>query len=155
MTVVTWFRKRPRLASLIDSSGGMTVIKALRSAEANTAPLREEALAAVDGILTDLEALTAVRPDEPAADLARVYVLSASLLDVAGPFGLEDMCKAAYSLCDLVDRQTRAGRCDMPPVQVHVASLRVLAQAGQSAEARAQVLSGLELLLAREQRVGG
>ncbi|CAN1549879.1 hypothetical protein MCEMIH16_02126 [Caulobacteraceae bacterium] len=155
MTVVTWFRKRPRLASLIDASGGMTVIKALRTAETNTAPFRAEALAAVEVVLIELDALVAGPPADPTVWLGRVYALSASLLDVAGPFDLEDMCKAACSLCDLVERQKQAGRCDLPTVRVHVAALRLLTQAGQPAEARARILSGLESLLAREQRVAG
>ncbi len=155
MTVVTWFRKKPRLTSLIDASGGMTVLKGLREAEANTGSMRDEAMAAVDAVLCELEALTARPGDDVGAWLGRIYTLTASLLDVAGPFGLQAMCSASYSLCDLVDRQIRARRCDAPPIQVHVASLRLLSQPEPAPGAHQQVLDGLEALLIREQRVSG
>lgn len=151
MTVVTWIMKKSRLSTLINTAGGTTVSKALLAAEQNTRPLRDQAMAEVDAILGDLEALAAGQA-MTAADQGRAYALSSSLLDVVGPFGLEDMCKAAYSLCELVDRQRRADRCDLAPVRVHVAALRLLRQLSEPAEARQQVLRGLEALLAHDQR---
>lgn len=151
MTVVTWIMKKSRLSTLIDAAGGVTVGKALEAAEQNTQALRDQALAEVDSILGDLETLAAGRVMTP-DDQTRAYALSSSLLDVAGPFGLEDMCKGAYSLCELVDRQRRAGRCDLAPVQVHVSALRLLRQLSAPAESRRQVLEGLEVLLAHSQR---
>lgn len=155
MIMVTWFMKKPRLVSLIGAAGGMTVVSALRAAEANNETLRAGALDAVDAILADLEGLTARAPEDATAWLDRVYALSSSLLDVAGPFGLADMCKAAYSLCDLADRQKRAGLCEAAPVQVHVASLKLLRQLDQPPAARALILAGLEKLLVRAQRTAG
>lgn len=155
MAVVTWFMKKPRLSKLIDSAGGGTVISALRAAEENTLTLRDEAFGTVDAILNDLESLMAAAPEDPADWLGRVYALSSSLLDVSGPCGLEDMCKAAYSLCDLTDRQKQRGGCELAPVQVHVASLKLLRQLNESAQARQQVLAGLEKILARETRAAG
>lgn len=151
MTVVTWFMKKSRLSTLIDTAGGVTVGKALEAAERNTQTLRDQALAEVDAILGELEALAAGRMMST-EDQTRTYALSSSLLDVAGPFGLEDMCKAAYSLCELIDRHRRVGRRDLAPVQVHVSALRLLRQLSAPAESRRQVLEGLEALLAHSQR---
>lgn len=156
MTVVTWIMKKSRLSKLIDAGGGSTVIAALRSAEEQTRPMREEALAMVEATLGRLEVLTRAAPEgDPAAWMDEVYALSASLLDVAGPFGLEDMCSGAHSLCEMTDRQKGNGRCELAPIQIHVAALRLLRQLEEPAASRRQVLDGLEKLLAREPRTTG
>ncbi|MDP1632285.1 MAG: hypothetical protein Q8L66_12790 [Caulobacter sp.] len=153
MTVVTWFMKKSRLSQMVDTAGGTTVVSALRAAEVNNLALKDEALAAVDATLAELDRLTASTPEDPKDWLARIYGLASDLLDVSGPFGLDDMCKGVYSLCELVDRQKRQGRCDLPPILVHVRSLRLLRQPDQPAEASAQILAGLEAVLARSSRV--
>jgi hypothetical protein len=154
MTVVTWIMKKSRLSRLVDSGGGVTVLGALRGAEERIGSMREEALAVVDETLARLESLTRAAPQGPAGPwLDEIYALSASLLDVAGPFGLEDMCAGAHSLCETADRQKASGRVTLPPIQVHVAALRLLRQPDEPAASRRQVLEGLEKLLAREPRV--
>lgn len=156
MTVVTWIMKKSRLSKLIDAGGGTTVIAALRRAEDETRDMREEALATVEATLGRLEALTRVAPEgDKGPWMDEVYVLSSSLLDVAGPFGLEDMCSGAHSLCEMTDRQKNNGRCELAPIQVHVAALRLLRQLEEPAASRRQVLDGLEKLLAREPRATG
>lgn len=153
MTVVTWIMKKSRLSKLVDAGGGTTVLGALRAAEEETRSMREEAMGQVEAALVQLESLTKAAPEGPAAPwLQEIYAVSQSLLDVAGPFGLEDMCAGAHSLCELTDRKKHSGRYELAPIQVHVAALRLLRQLENPAESRRQVLNGLEKLLAREPR---
>lgn len=145
---VTVFRRRSNLSKLIDTSGGMTVMAALRKADAETADLREEGR----GIL--MEAIAALefaggRPVDGEVWLEGVYNATADIIDVC-PAELPALYKALYSLCELVDIQRRAGRVDVPPVAVHIAALRPLSTPGQDPQNAAPVLMGLEALLARE-----
>jgi len=156
MTVVTWIMKKSRLSKLVEASGGTTVQAALRGAEEQTRDMRAEAMAEVEAVLSRLEVMTRTAPTGDIWDWQdEIYALASSLMDVSGPFGLEDMCAGAFSLCELTDRQKRGGRCELPPVQVHVAALRLLKQLEEPKEARKQVLMGLERLLAREPRIQG
>lgn len=153
MTVVTWVMKKSRLSKLIDAGGGTTVLAALRGAEEQTRDMRGEAMAEVERVLSRLEVMTRAAPAGDVRDWQdEIYALASSLMDISGPFGLEDMCAGAFSLCELTDRQKRAGRCELPPIEVHVAALRLLRQLEEPRESRKQVLLGLEKLLAREPR---
>ena len=145
MSVVKWIMRPPRLASLVRQSGGVTVGRALEAVPLHVEPLREQCLAAVDDHIAALEALVAEgEPEDRAAALKAVYGRAAGVLDAAGPFDLEDVCKAAWSLCELVDRYGRAGRADWRAVEVHVQALHLLRHmpAGAVAERR-QLLAGL------------
>jgi hypothetical protein len=151
-----WVTQRSRLSQLVDDAGGITVGVALGEAEALTRTLREAALAAVlDGVAA-LEALTAVVPAAAEADawLGRVYGLAYQLLELAGPFGLDDMCAAAHSLCALADGQRRLGRLSPEPIALHVAAIRLLVREGESAETRKAVLEGLAHISERAARAG-
>ena len=89
-------------------------------------------------------------PEDAGAWLDEVYVLGSSVLDSVGPFGLDDVSAAAFSLCDLSDRLRSAGRNDPASIEVHVRSLRLLLQLPQDAVAgRREVLDGLERVVAR------
>lgn len=153
MSVVKWIRKKSRLSQLIEQPGGMTMRRALEQAGDNVASLREECLAAVVEAVTALERLM----DEPAADegawLDEVYRLSANVLDVIGPFEMDDIASAAFSLCDLADRLRASGKCRRDWVMVHVQALRLLLQLpADAAEGRREVLAGLERVTARAPR---
>lgn len=157
MSAVMWVTKKSRLSQLIDESGGTTALNALREAERQLAPLREAAMEAVEACILELEDMT-LTPPAPGLEgfwLDEVYRAGGGLLDVAGPFGLEDMCSATYSLCELVDRQKRAERCDPATVRIHVSAIRLLARPDQAPEARTAVLDGLTRLVERAARAGG
>lgn len=152
MSVVQWIRKKPRLSTLIDQPGGVTVRKALNQAKVDLEPMRAEAMSLIDGHIKVLEALVVEgMGQDRAAYLRKLYEGGTGVLDSAGPFDLEDVCSAAYSLCELVDRYERTGvECDERAVAVHVQSLRLLVTMGSGTpEARLPVLEGLQRVLAR------
>jgi len=145
---VTVFRRRSNLSKLVDTSGGMTVLAALRGAERETAEVRDEGRAILMEALAALES-AAGQPPSTVAWLDAVYAAAGDILDVC-PAELPALYKAVHGLCELADMQRRAGRLDAPPIQVHIAALRPLSQPGQDLKAAAPVLAGLDALLARE-----
>lgn len=154
MSVVKWIRKKSRLSQLIEQPGGMTVRKAMEGAEQNLAALQEDSMTAVVEAVTSLERLVKEGPAEPGPWLDEIYRLSSSVLDALGPFpGMEDVARAAYSLCDLADRLRGVGRCEPAWVAVHVRALRLLLQLPPDAAAgRREVLDGLERVRERAPR---
>jgi hypothetical protein len=153
MSAVMMIRRKSNLSKMIDTKGGVTVLAALRGAEKEIAPLREEGLAILDEALAALDASAATPPGQ-AGWLEGIYRAAADIIDVCPP-ELTGLYAAAYSLCELADLQRRAGRCETPPVQVHINALRLLRQPGQPEAVTSQVLAGLESLLARETARGG
>ena len=140
---VTVFRRRSNLSKMVDASGGMTVLAALRGAELETASVRDEGRAIL------MEAIGALEEAAARPLAAEAWLDAAQIIDVC-PAELPALYRAAYSLCDLSDQQRRVGRVDRPPIDVHVAALRPLSQPGQDLLTAAPVLTGLEALLARE-----
>jgi hypothetical protein len=155
MSVVKWIQKKPRLASLIDQPGGVTLGKALDQANELLGDLKQESLQVVEAAVAQLEAMTKTAPANPNAWLEEIYRLAAEVLKGVGPFGLEDMAKASFSLSELADRFREGGRCDLAPVQVHVQALRLLLASGDQlpAVARQEILKGLDRVLALAPRV--
>jgi hypothetical protein len=151
---VKWIQKKTRLATMIDESGGVTVGKALEHADELLGDLKAESLQVVEAAVAALEAMTATAPANPGPWLEDIYRLAADVLKGVGPFGLEDMAKASFSLSELADRFRESGRCELAPIQVHVQSLRLLLANGLPAAAREEILKGLDGDLARAPRVG-
>lgn len=148
---VTWVMRRSRLSKLVNQPGGVTVGKALADAAVQTEEFRAEAMAVVAAALDELDAVVAAPPaaDGAQAWLERVYFLATRISDTAGPFGYEDLCAAAFSLCELADRQQRGQGLDLPPLKVHAAALRLLLSGDQPPAARKAVLAGLSQVVER------
>ena len=146
-----FIRRISNLSKLVGEKGGKTVLAALRAAETETAPLREEGRALLAEAVTALE--TAAGDPWGETWLDDVYRASAAIIDICPP-DLPAVAKAAWSLCDLVDHQRRTG-VDAPPIAVHVAAVRTLCHPGMDATTAAPLLTGLEALLAREVARGG
>lgn len=151
---VTWVMRRSRLSKLVNQPGGVTVGKALADAAIQTEEFRAEAMAVVAAALDELDAVVA---SPPAADglqawLERIYFLATRISDTAGPFGYEDLCAAAFSLCELADRQRRGQGLDLPPLKVHAAALRLLVSGDQPPAARKAVLAGLSQVVDRTRK---
>ena len=150
MSVVKWIRKKSRLSQLVDQPGGMTVRKAMEQAQENLSTIRDDCLTAVVEAVTSLEALVLKTPTDEGAWLDEVYRLASCVLDSVGPFEMEDVSNAAFSLCDLADRLRSSGRNDQASIQVHVRALRLLLQLPKDAvDGRREVLDGLERVVAR------
>jgi len=151
---VNWVMRRSRLSKLVNQPGGVTVGKALAEAAVHTEEFRAEAMTVVAAALDELDGVVGAppSPDEVPAWLQRVYFLATRISDTAGPFGYEDLCAAAFSLCELADRQQRGRALDLPPLKVHAASLRLLLSGDQPPEARKAVLAGLSQVVERTRR---
>lgn len=152
MGVVTWIMKKPRLATLVDQPGGMSGRTAMKAAAELLEPLRAEGRQRVEAAIASLEATLSGATSAPREQLlAALYAQSNTVLDAAGPFELDDLCKAAFSLCELADRYSRNGLpIDGRGVEVHVQALRLLnAPEAIPAEARQVVLDGLAKVLER------
>lgn len=154
---VTWVMRRSRLSKLVNQPGGVTVGKALADAAIQTQAFREEAMAVVAAALDELDAVVAAPPtaDDRQSWLERVYYLATRISDTAGPFGYEDLCAAAFSLCELTDRQQRGQTLDLPPLKVHAAALRLLLSGDQPPAARKAVLAGLSQVVDRTRKPVG
>ena len=142
-----FIRRTSNLSKLLGEKGGRTVLAALRAAEAETADLREEGRGLLAEAVSALEAAAGDPWGETWLD--DIYRASAAIIDICPP-DLPAVAKAAWSLCDLADRQRRTGRLDAPPIAVHVAAVRTLCQPGIDAKSAAPLLMGLEALLTRE-----
>lgn len=152
MTVITHARKTSRLAKLIDSAGGISIGVALSRARDNIAALRARGL---EEVARCIEALTALTPPSDPADtvptLRQVYDHANHLIDAAAPFGLEDLCAVAISLCDVADRLSDEPAPDWRIIDVHIQSLRLLnGLPADAAEQRRQVLDHLSRMVARK-----
>ena len=152
MTVITHARRKSRLAKLIDSAGGVTVGVALTRARANIATLRGKALEEITRHIAELAALQ--RPDtadEKDESLRRIYQSANHLIDAASPFGLDEVCAVAVSLCDMVDRAAGESAFDWRILSVHIQSLQLLNTLPDDAtEQREQVTAHLTAMVAKK-----
>jgi hypothetical protein len=144
------FKYENRLAGSLVSKGGMTAAEAVRSAEAAVEEVREPTIAEIDVSLREIYALgdqLQAGTDEEA--LKRMYVCANRVVAMGGVFGLADLGKAAYSLCELVSRFQTLDRFQWPLIRVHLDGLKLLRNPDDhAAPAREQVLTGLRQVAA-------
>lgn len=152
MTVITHARRKSRLATMIDSAGGISVGVALTRARANIAALRERGL---EEVTRHVDALAAIeQPADPEArirTLQQIYRSANHVIDAAAPFNLEEICAVAISLCDVVDRVSGEAAFDWRILEVHIKSLRLLNALPPDAVAeRAEVTAHLSRMVAKK-----
>ena len=152
MTVITHSRKKSRLATMIDSAGGIAVGVALTRARENIAKLRGKALEEIARHIRELAALEPpTTEDEKAESLRRIYQSANHLIDAASPFGMERTCTVATSLCDMVDRATIEHTFDWRILSVHIQSLQLLhALPADATEQRDAVVAQLAAMVAKK-----
>ena len=152
MTVVTHSRRKSRLATLIDSAGGITVGAALTGARTNLSKLRDRGLTEVTRHIGELAALQPPATDEDKAEsLRRIYQSANHIIDAGGPFELDEVCAVASSLCDMVDRAAGESGFDWRILSVHIQSLQLLDSLPEGAEEqRRAVTEQLSAMVARK-----
>jgi hypothetical protein len=152
MSVITHSRRKSRLSKLIDSAGGIAVGLALTQARDNIGKLRDKALQEVTRHIGALSALKQpTTPDEKDETLRRIYQSANHLIDAASPFGLEQICAVASSLCDMVDRAAAEQTFDWRILQVHIQSLQLLNTLPEEAiEERNAVTAQLSSMVAKK-----
>ena len=148
-TVITHNRRRSRLSSLIDQPGGISTRIALKQAAENLAELEEQSLALVEETIQKLADMAApATVDEVYEKLNEAYGYSAGIIDAAGPFSREDLCRAATNLCDLLDGSPTDQMFDWRIITVHAQSFRLLLNLPRDADVpRQQVLASLQEVL--------
>lgn len=152
MTVITHARRKSNLSQMIDKPGGVSIGVALTQARANIEAKRAEAASVVDAQIAALEAIAApTSPAELAVRLEEVYHAANAVIDAASPFELDDLCKGAAGLCDVIDAAQPGQPFDWRIVTVHARSLRLLQTLPvEEVEARNQVLESLRQILLRK-----
>lgn len=145
MTVITHARRKSRLAKMIDSPGGISVLTALKQARSNLEPLRERSLEEIARQVAILAEIQPPRPDEDAQlKLEQLYRTANAVIDCAGPFELEEICAAAAGLCDLIDLASEAHPFDWRVPPVFAGSLTLMLSLPDDArEERARIRQGL------------
>jgi hypothetical protein len=158
VTAVKIYNAELRLTKLLKSPGGKMISEQLAAAEQRLERVRESCVAALDERIEALSA-AASRPDGARG----TYAIASEIYGLAGTFNLEDMARAAGSLCDLLAAcgADEAAAPESPPpallpqaIQVHVEAMRTLRRPELSGDpqARAALLQGLARVVAR---VGG
>lgn len=145
MTVVMWKQRTSRLSTIIDQPGGLSVGVAMAQAKANLANLEAESQGIVAERIARLAALKAPGPGmDPILQLNEAYELSSAVIDAAGPFDRDDLCKAAAGLCDLIDAAEQGKPFDWRIVTVHAQALQLILSLPDTAdEARTEILANL------------
>jgi hypothetical protein len=114
-----------RLAKVVSMPGGKRVGDAVADANANLLTIKEPCLEALDAILARIREIGATgNPGAPV--LEEIYERANEAVGLAGVFGLPDLGKAAYSLCELIDSRPAGEGCSRQALDVHIDSLRLL-----------------------------
>ena len=146
MTVVTRQFRENRLAKLVLAPGGMTQAAAAAAAEANLETIHDECIAEVDRDF-DLLKRSAVDPrvGDDVMTQRMIYAHANTIAGIAGCCGLGEMGEAAFSLCELVDRQIASGGWNPLAVSVHVDAMNLLRGGDNelTPEGRKAILAGL------------
>ena len=141
------FKYENRLAKSVVTKGGMSAAEALSAAQEAVNEMREPTIAEIDANLQQIYALAAQLKTTNTYDedgLRQMYLCANRVVAMGGVFGLGELGKAAYSLCELISRFQTLERFQQSMVQVHVDGLRLLRNPGDHAAAiRDEVLAGL------------
>jgi hypothetical protein len=140
-----------RLAKVVAMPGGKRLADAVADADANLMSIKGSCLEALDVHLARIRELAGASAPSDAA-LDEIYSLSNEVLGIAGLFGMPDLGKAAYSLCELIDSRGGQG-CSRKALDVHIDSLRLLrfGDAVPQAE-RENMIAGLAAVVAHAKR---
>ncbi|HZV85537.1 MAG TPA: chemotaxis protein CheE [Brevundimonas sp.] len=152
MSVITHTRAKSRLATMIDSAGGVSVGVALAQARANIEAMRAQAMAVVDAQIILLESVPEPSSlEEQPGRIGEAYRAANGVIDAASPFELLDLCRAAAGLCDILDNAPAGQPFDWRIVTVHARALKLLQNLPlEEADSRAAVLDSLGQVVVRK-----
>lgn len=152
MSVVMWKPRTSRLSTIIDQAGGLSVGVAMAQAHDNLENLKAQSQAIVAERIARLAALRPP-PDgqDPILQLNEAYEIGRAVIDAAGPFDRDDLCKAAAGLCDLIDAAQPGVPFDWRMVTVHAQALQlILGLPPEANAARSEILANLHQLVRRK-----
>ena len=112
--------------------------------------LRESSLSGLDQRMARIEQLR-LEAGGKASDEVKdeIYRLANDIHSIAGVFGLHQLGEAAFSLCELIDRQRERGRWSPEAVDVHLSAFRIFRRPDGPVDGEA-VLAGLRKITDRE-----
>ena len=152
MTSVQFLFPENRLAKLVRQPGGVGQQQAMTAAAANLETISGELLAAIDQYLAQIEALGAnpALSQDPALQ-AEMYQSSNYVAGMAGHCGRPELGRAAYTLCEVLDRFLAGATWSAPAVIVHLDALKLLRQMDPAAPEAASkaVIDGLRSVTER------
>lgn len=133
-----------RLTRLIAREGGLTVAEAVQRADAAVALHAPAYAQGVDGGLAQISAALAAGAPTGPEQLDVIYRAADSIVGLAGPAGLHELGRAAYSLCELVQRFRDGAVFKAAAVQVHLDAMAVFRRPPPDQEAVTRsVMEGL------------
>ncbi len=131
MTSVSFFLPENRLGKLALAPGGISQEKAVGAAKSNLVGIEGETLAEVDKNLEQLRQ-AAAKPGlagDPEGQ-REVYGFANLVAGMAGACRLEGLGRAAFYLCETVDRMVEVGAWNGKAVAVHMHAINLLRAGG-------------------------
>jgi hypothetical protein len=152
MTAVTIQFRENRLAKMVLEPGGVRQDVAVAAASKNLEAIQTDCVAEVDQAFELIKAAAAA-PDatQNVKVQKKIYAQSNRIAGLAGSCGLGNMGVAAFSLCELVDRQIITGAWNAKAVSVHIDAMALLRgrDAELPLEGQQQILAGLKNIATR------
>jgi hypothetical protein len=122
-----------RLAKMVGSKG-VSRSSAIQQAQANLVSMRDEGVAYINLNLDGLNAAFLSPTDDQAKQVETLYEFSDSISGTASLFGLADLGKAAYSLCQLLSYSDPEKGFNRAAVKAHLDGMQVLRKAADGGD---------------------
>ena len=146
MSDVKIFRVPNKLRDKILKRGGAKVEESLAKADKALVAMRGPALAHIESLIDQVVQIYGRAQRNGDEAFLPLYMLSSQIIDSSAPLKDLEIDRAAFHMCELVDRCMGLGRWDWPSVDVHIDALQLLRldQGKLPAAARAQIFLGLK-----------
>jgi hypothetical protein len=146
MSEVRIFRVPNKLRDKILKSGGPRALEILARAEKAMVEMRPPCLDIIDELIAEIVAKYGRANRKGDEDFALLYALSSRIIDVSAPVAELEIDRAAFFLCELVDRCSARDLWDWPSVDVHIDALQLLRldRGNLPPAARLQIFVGLK-----------
>jgi len=126
MSDVKIFRVPNRLREKILKSGGPRALEVLAKADKIMLDMRQSCLDNIGGLIAEMIKSYGRANRKGDEDFLGLYTLSAQIIDISAPVADLEIDRAAFFLCELVDRCDARDQWDWPAVDVHLDALQLL-----------------------------
>lgn len=146
MSDVRLFRVPNKLREKILKSGGPRALEILAKADKIMVEMRPPCLEDINSLIDQIIKTYGQATRKGDEDFQGLYTLAANIIDISAPVAEMEIDRAAFFLCELVDRCSARGQWDWPSVDVHINALQLLRMDGANlpAAARMKIFSGLQ-----------
>jgi hypothetical protein len=135
-----------RLAAMIGYRRGLSLDEATKAAEANLALIEGDCLASLDQALAVIyQHVPQLCQGQAQPHAETIYQAANQVLSLGAHCQRATLGKAAYCLCDLIDRSRATGRWNAPALEAHLKALKRLRhpEADTGPEIEEAVIDGL------------